>query len=56
MAVAPIVVGMVLAWFGEMQVSMTTAWASLACVVLSAAKTVMWSEMLMGDLRVSLLS
>lgn len=52
LAVIPIAIGMGLAWYGEMQVSLTAFGVSLLCVGLQAAKTVIWGEMLTGDFKV----
>lgn len=52
MAVLPIVCGMAMAWFGEIQATWASTWVSLVCVVLQAAKTVLWSEMLTGEYKV----
>lgn len=52
MAVIPVVCGIALAWYGEMQVSLHGFGVSLICVALSAAKTVIWGEMLTGEYKV----
>lgn len=51
-AAAPIVVGVALTWFGEMELSVAAAAVSISCVALNASKVVVYSEMLSGDYKV----
>lgn len=51
-AAAPIVVGVALTWFGEMELSVAAAAVSISCVALNASKVVIYSEMLSGDYKV----
>ncbi|CAM9393506.1 unnamed protein product, partial [Laminaria digitata] len=53
LAAAPIVVGVALTWFGEMELSVAAAAVSISCVALNASKVVIYSEMLSGDYKVT---
>ena len=51
-AAAPVVLGVALTWFGEMDLSLAAAAVSISCVALNASKVVINSEMLSGDYKV----
>lgn len=52
MAVVPIVLGVAMAWYHEMEVSRSAVAVSVVCIVLNAIKVVINSEMLTGETKV----
>lgn len=53
-AVIPIVIGVAMAWYSEMEISRSAVWVSVVCIVLNAIKVVINSEMLTGEYKVRL--
>eukprot|EP00752_Nemacystus_decipiens_P009100 g8124.t1 len=52
-AVIPIVIGVAMAWYSEMEISGSAVWVSVVCIVLNAIKVVINSEMLTGEYKVT---
>lgn len=50
----PIVIGVAMAWYSEMEISRSAVWVSVVCIVLNAMKVVINSEMLTGEYKVRL--
>ena len=50
----PIVIGVAMAWYSEMEISRSAVWVSGVCVVLNATKVMINSEMLTGEYKVRL--
>ncbi|CAN0124104.1 unnamed protein product, partial [Ascophyllum nodosum] len=52
-AIIPITLGVAMAWFTEVKVSLEMFFVSASCLTLNAMKLVIWSEMLTGDHKVT---
>lgn len=52
----PIVIGVAMAWYSEMEISRSAVWVSVVCILLNATKVVINSEMLTGEYKVRLLN
>lgn len=48
----PIVIGVAMVWYSEMEITRSTVWVSVVCIVLNAVKVVINSEMLTGEFKV----
>eukprot|EP00903_Cladosiphon_okamuranus_P013570 g12640.t1 len=53
LAVIPIVIGVAMAWYSEMEITASAVWVSVVCIVLNAIKIVINSEMLTGEFKVT---